>query len=48
MGDMLFFPTGANKPLRVQGAFITDDELNRIVDFIKAWLSSGPRLFYGE
>ena len=35
-GDMLFFPTGANKPLRVQGAFITDDELNRIVDFIKA------------
>lgn len=35
-GDMLFFPTGANKPLRVQGAFITDEEINRIVDFIKS------------
>lgn len=35
-GDMLFFPTGANKPIRVQGAFIADDELNRVVDFIKA------------
>ena len=34
-GDMLYFPIGANKPVRVQGAFITDDELNRIVDFIK-------------
>ena len=34
-GDMLYFPIGANKPIRVQGAFITDDELNRIVDFIK-------------
>lgn len=35
-GDMLFFPTGANKPIRVQGAYIADDELNRVVDFIKA------------
>ena len=35
-GDMLFFPTGENKPIRVQGAFIADDELNRVVDFIKA------------
>ena len=35
-GDMLFFPTGANKPIRVQGANIADDELNRVVDFIKA------------
>lgn len=34
-GDMLFFPTGTNKPLRVQGAFIADEEINRIVDFIK-------------
>lgn len=34
-GDMLYFPIGANKPVRVQGAFIADDELNRIVDFIK-------------
>ena len=35
-GDMLFFPTGANKPLRVQGAFIADDELAQVVNFIKA------------
>lgn len=35
-GDMLFYPIGANKPLRVQGAFVEDAELNRIVDYIKA------------
>jgi S-DNA-T family DNA segregation ATPase FtsK/SpoIIIE len=35
-GDMLYFPTGANKPIRVQGAFITDEEIARIVNFIKA------------
>lgn len=34
-GDMLFYPIGINKPIRVQGAFVSDDELNRIVDFIK-------------
>ena len=34
-GDMLYFPTGANKPLRVQGAFIADDELARVINFIK-------------
>ncbi len=34
-GDMLFYPIGANKPLRVQGAFVSDEELNRITDFIK-------------
>jgi len=35
-GDMLYFPVGANKPLRIQGAFIADDELARVVNFIKA------------
>ena len=34
-GDMLFYPTGMNKPLRVQGAFVTDKEVESIVDFIK-------------
>jgi S-DNA-T family DNA segregation ATPase FtsK/SpoIIIE len=34
-GDMLFYPIGANKPSRVQGAFVSDDELNRVTDFIK-------------
>lgn len=33
-GDMLFYPIGFNKPVRVQGAFVSDSELNRIVDFI--------------
>ncbi len=33
-GDMLFYPIGHNKPVRVQGAFVSDDELNKIVDFI--------------
>ncbi len=34
-GDMLFYPIGVNKPVRVQGAFVSDDELNKIVSFIK-------------
>lgn len=34
-GDMLFYPIGINKPIRVQGAFVSDDELNKLVDFIK-------------
>ena len=34
-GDMLFYPIGANKPSRVQGAFICDEELSRVIDFIK-------------
>ena len=33
-GDMLFAPIGQNKPVRVQGAFVSDEELARIVDFI--------------
>lgn len=33
-GDMLFYPIGFNKPVRVQGAFVTDAEINNIVDFI--------------
>ena len=35
-GDMLFFPTGAPKPVRIQGAFISDKEVEKIVDFVKA------------
>ena len=34
-GDMLFYPIGANKPSRVQGAFVSDEELNKVTDFIK-------------
>ena len=35
-GDMLFYPAGATKPTRVQGAFVSDKEVEKIVDFIKA------------
>ena len=34
-GDMLFFPSGYPKPVRVQGAFVSDDEVSRVVDFLK-------------
>jgi len=35
-GDMLFFPSGAPKPTRIQGAFVSDGEVEKIVDFVKA------------
>ncbi|BAL82899.1 putative DNA translocase [Selenomonas ruminantium subsp. lactilytica TAM6421] len=35
-GDMLFFPIGASKPRRVQGAFISDGEVEKLLDFIRA------------
>lgn len=34
-GDMLFYPTGAPKPTRIQGAFISDKEVENLVNFIK-------------
>lgn len=34
-GDMLFFPVGASKPVRVQGCFVTDGEVEKVVDFVK-------------
>ena len=35
-GDMLFYPSGAPKPVRIQGAFVSDNEVEKIVDFLKA------------
>ncbi len=35
-GDMLFYPTMYPKPLRVQGAYISDDEVMNVVEFLKA------------
>ena len=35
-GDMLFYPAGESKPTRVQGAFIDDSEVEKIVEFIKS------------
>ena len=34
-GDMLFNPTGANKPIRIQGAFISDEEVEELIAFVK-------------
>ncbi|GMB08399.1 DNA translocase FtsK [Thermolongibacillus altinsuensis] len=33
-GDMLFFPVGATKPIRVQGAFVSDQEVEAVVNFV--------------
>ncbi len=35
-GDMLFYPSGAPKPVRIQGAFISDSEVEKVVSFLKA------------
>jgi S-DNA-T family DNA segregation ATPase FtsK/SpoIIIE len=35
-GDMLFYPQGIPKPLRVQGAFVSDKEVSDVVDFLKS------------
>ncbi len=34
-GDMLFAPVGANKPRRVQGAFVSTEEIHKVMDFVK-------------
>lgn len=34
-GDMLYYPQGLSKPIRVQGAFCSDDEVSDVVNFIK-------------
>lgn len=34
-GDMLFLPTGENTPIRIQGTFISDNEIKNVVDYVK-------------
>jgi len=34
-GDMLYYPVGEPKPIRIKGAFITDKEVEKVVDFVK-------------
>jgi len=34
-GDMLFFPSSISKPIRIQGAFVTNDEVEKVVDFLR-------------
>ena len=36
MGDMLFMPVGAPKPIRIQGTYVKDEEISRVLTFIKA------------
>jgi S-DNA-T family DNA segregation ATPase FtsK/SpoIIIE len=36
MGDGLYLPMGASKPVRMQGAFVSDEEISSVVDFAKA------------
>ena len=36
MGDMLFLPPGSGSPKRVHGAFMTDDEVHRVADFVRS------------
>lgn len=35
-GDMLFLPPGESAPIRIQGSFVSDDEINRVVEFVKS------------
>lgn len=44
-GDMLFYPSGASKPTRVQGAFVSDKEVEKIVGFLK---SNGGEANYNQ
>jgi S-DNA-T family DNA segregation ATPase FtsK/SpoIIIE len=44
-GDMLFFPSGYPKPVRVQGAFVSDKEVSAVVDFLK---SQGSQHSYSD
>ncbi len=39
-GDMLFAPYGSNKPSRIQGCFVSDEEVEKVVDFVKGRHSS--------
>src|SRR5699024_8776 len=44
-GDMLYFPTGAPFPIRVHGAFVDDNEVNRVTDFLRL---TGPTDYVEE
>lgn len=40
-GDMLFYPQGYPKPARMQGPFVSDDEVSRVVEFLKDYTPEG-------
>lgn len=35
-GDMLYYPLGESKPIRIQGAFVSEEEVERVVDFVRS------------
>jgi S-DNA-T family DNA segregation ATPase FtsK/SpoIIIE len=43
-GDMLYLPMGENNPIRIQGCFITDDEIARLIDAVKP--KDGTKVVY--
>ncbi len=45
-GDMLYYPVGAKKPYRVQGSFISNEEVNRVTSFINQ--QTDPEFFIDE
>ncbi|MDD3852622.1 MAG: DNA translocase FtsK [Syntrophomonadaceae bacterium] len=45
-GDMLFFPVGAVKPFRVQGAYVSDQDIENTVEFIKKQVDSDETANY--
>lgn len=42
-GDMLFYPLGAAKPVRLQGAFISESESERVIDYVKSQVKDGVK-----
>lgn len=44
-GDMLFYPQGYQKPARLQGAFVSDEEVSAVVDFLS---EKNPKTVYNE
>ncbi|MCI8815022.1 MAG: DNA translocase FtsK, partial [Lachnospiraceae bacterium] len=44
-GDMLFYPQGYQKPARLQGAFVSDEEVSKVVEFLSA---GNPKTQYDE
>lgn len=41
-GDMLFYPSGTSKPIRVQGCFVSEAEIEKIVEYIKEQYKESP------
>lgn len=47
-GDMLFNPMGMGKPIRVQGTFVSDSEVHKVIDFVKSQVEEGATRYNEE